>query len=351
MTIYHKLQLFVLAGLAITFSSCSTGKLATQNADDVYFKSVEAIPVTYTSVPEKSHNDDNYSNRNGYDRNDDYYYERYSNNLRFNVDTWRDNYSWRDYYYMNNYAYDPFYGPSSYLGFNNFYGNGWGFSLGYNSPLYSSNMPFYTNGYWNSYGNYYGNYPYGGYGGYGGIYSYYNSGYYGNYGGYYGGYGNPYYGGGAYYGGTARNLKARPRGSNDNMRGADGNNRMPIPDSRSTRPNSVGDSNGRGTQSTDRDGNYNPYGRPTRSSGSSTDRRTQDQQQPSSQPSSRPTRPTRDSGSDSRSGNSEPTSRPSRSDSPPSYTPSRSTESSGSSSSRSSGSSSGGSSSSGRPSR
>src|SRR5690606_23375195 len=107
---------------------------------------------------------------------------------------------------------------------------------------------------------------------FGGIYSFYNPGFYGN--PYYGGgyYGGGYYGGG-YYGHT-RNLTPRPRGNNDNMRGADRNTRIPIPDTRATRPNST-DNNGRNTQSVDRNGNYNPYGRPTRPTGTSTDRRTQ----------------------------------------------------------------------------
>ncbi|WP_017258343.1 hypothetical protein [Pedobacter arcticus] len=344
---YNRFKFLIFAVVTASLASCSTERLATQNADDVYFKDVEAIPATYASVPEKSYKEGNYSDRNGYDRNDDYYYDRYENTSRFDIDNWRNNYSWRDYYYMDRYSYDPFFGPSSYLGFNNFYGNGWGFSLGYNTPFYNYNMPFYNTSYFNYYGSFYGNSPYWG------IYSYYNPGYYGNYyGGYYGGgyYGNPYYGSGYY--GTTRTLKPRPSGSNDNMRGADRNSRIPMPNERVTRPSSS--DNGRRTQSADRDGNYNPYGRPTRPTGTSTDQRTEGQRQPTSQPSSRPTRPTRDSGSDSRGGSSEPvsrpTSRPTRSETP-SYTPSRSTESSGSSGSSSSGSSSSGRSSSGRPSR
>lgn len=346
MTPYHKIKFFALAGFALTLVSCATQQLATQNTDDVYFKNIEAVPVTYATVAEKRDNENAYSNRNGYDRNDDSYYDSYEHDLRFNRDSWRNNYSWRDYYYMDRYSYDPFFGPSSYLGFNNFYGNGWGFSLGYNTPFYSYNMPFYSGGYYNYgyYGPYYGISPYGG------IYSYYNPGYYGSYGGYYG---NPYYGGGVYYRGTARNLKPRPRGTDDNVRANNGNRtRIPLPESRATRSSS-GDSGNPRTQSTERGGSYIPYGRPTRSTGNSTDSRTQGQQ-PTSQPTSRPTRPTRDTGNDTKRETAEPvsrpTSRPTRTETP-SYTPSRSTESSGSSSRSSSGSSSSGSSSSGRPSR
>nr|WP_294893927.1 hypothetical protein [uncultured Pedobacter sp.] len=341
MATYNRFKFLFFAGLALALASCSTQKLATQNADDVYFKDVEAIPITYANAQDNSYKSGNYADGNGYNRNDDYYYDGYNNGSRFDVDTWRNNYNWRDYYYMGLGGYDPFFGPSSYLGFNNFYGNGWGFSLGYNTPYYGYNMPFYDNNYWNYYGSFYGNSPYWG------IYSYYNPGYYGNYGGYYGSgyYGNPYYGGIGYYG-TAKNLKARPRGTDDNVRGSDGSSRIPIPNNRATRPDLNG-SNSPRTQSKNGNGSYNPYGRPSRSSdGNSSDRRTQGQQ-PISQPSNRPSRPTRDSGNTSEPV-SQPTSRPARTETP-TYTPSRSTESSGGS--YGGGSSSGGRSSSGRPSR
>ncbi|RKD14386.1 hypothetical protein BCY91_07860 [Pelobium manganitolerans] len=344
MTIQHKFRFFLVALGALALGSCTTEKLATQNADDVYFGNVEALPVTYASTSEQDYRSGNYYDRNGYDRNDDYYYDEYSDRSRFDDWNWRNNYTWRDYYYMDRFGYDPFYfGPSAYLGFNDFYGPGWGFSLGFNTPYYGYGVPWYSTSYWNYYGSFYGNSPYWG------IYSYYRPGFYGNYyGGYYGYpyYGYPYYGSG--YVGTRRNLTPRPDGAYDNRRGSDGTARMPIPDSRATRPTSADRSGNVRTQS-DRNADR-PYTRPTRTSpgnnGSTMDRRTQGQ---SERPSSRPTRT--ETGR-----SSEPTSRPAPSrptrDSSPSYSPpSRSTNSSSGSSSSGSSSGSSGRGSSGRPSR
>ena len=159
MILYHKFKFFAFAGLVVLLASCSTERLATQNADDVYFKDVDAVPVTYTNTSERSYKEGEYTDRNGYDRNDDYYYDRYENESRFDRDNWRNNYSWRDYYYMDRYGYDPFYGPYFDLGFNNFYGSGWGLSFGYRSPFFSYSMPFYGYSY---YDPFYRPYGYGG---------------------------------------------------------------------------------------------------------------------------------------------------------------------------------------------
>lgn len=343
------------SSIALVIASCSTNKLATQNADDVYFSDVEANKINYAVATNKDYVEGNtYLDQNGYDRNNDYYYDTYDDISRFNRLNWNwnNNFTWRDYYYNNNLFYDPFWGPTGwgtagYLGFNNFYGNGWGFSLGYNSPFFSYNMPWYNTSYWNYYGSFYGNSPYWG------IYSYYNPGYWGNY---YGGYyGYPNYGG-IYYGSpnSPRNLTPRPRGSYDNMRNGNNDRNIPIPNTRATRP---GSTSTRPTTNSS-GGTYNPYSRPSRPSGSSSDTRT-NSQPASSGSSSRPVRPSSggggsDGGSQRSSQPSTQQSRPTRSESPsPSPRPSSSetSRSSSPSSSGSSGSSSGGGSSSSRPTR
>lgn len=301
MKVKHTIQILSLGAIAVLGTACASSNVALQtNNDDVYFSDVTANKLDYVATTTNDYKSGNYTDRNGYDRNDDYYYDgQQAYNGRFSTYSLYNNYSWRDYYYQDRLGYDPFWGPSGSYGYNNFYGSG--LSLSFN--LFSSPYSYYgfNNGYynnyntsnWNYYGSYYGNSPYWG------IYSYYRPGYYGNYGNYGGG-----YGGGGYYPGNAVTSRAntpRPRGSYDNVRTADNNSSgsIPIPPSstRPVRPDAYNPGNGSAGRTTDGNGrgsstNSNPATRPTRptSTPSSDGSRTST---PTSTPPAQNTRPTR----------------------------------------------------------
>lgn len=322
------IKILSLSAIALVVTSCSSNKLALHSNDDVYFSDVKANYVkyenpksntAYSDAPEYTSNN-NYAN--GYDS-------------RFDVNNLGNNYNWQDYYYMNRLGYNPFWGPISFLGYNNFYNNGLSFSLGLGSyNNYYGYNNFYNNG-WNNFG-------YNGYNNrwspYGSIYSYYQPGYYGNY----GYYGNNYaYNGSGYYRDpiySSRPSNPRPRGSNDNMRGADiaGSGSIPLPTpSRPLRPDAS--PSNPGNRTIDSRPTYDPNtssssGRPMRPVGSSSSPSQRPTSIPS-QPVSRPTRSERPSSQPTRQTES---SRPTRTESRPSSPPpsSGSSSSSGSSNTR-----------------
>ncbi|MEJ5995317.1 hypothetical protein WG904_12900 [Pedobacter sp. Du54] len=294
----------MLAVSALLVTSCSTSKLAKNNAiqDDVYNTTAqakeykEAAPVE--QIAQTDQRTDDY-----YGTSDPYYDMDYATRINrfYYANPWRT-------YYDGYYGYSPF-------GFNNFYSPFYGNAFGWNDGYY--------NNFYNSY-NYWGYYgaPY--YNNYWGLYSYYNPYLWG--GGYYGG-------GGGYYGNigggirNSANYGPRPtRGSENGINRANGS-------SYTGGSNGIGD---RVSSAGSRAERYNPTngstaGRPSGTTTSSTPTRSTE----------RDSRPTRSNDAPSR-----PTYTPPVQSSPP---PSSSSSGSrgGSSGSSSSGSSSGG----GRPTR
>lgn len=320
------IKILSLSLTALIVTSCSSNKLALQSNDDVYFTDVEAKYVTYNESKSKTAYSDapEFTSNRNYDNNYD---------SRFDINNLGFNYNWQDYYYMDRLGYSPFWGPTTFLGNNNFYRNGWSFSLGIGSW-----NNYYNNGWNNYYNNGWNNFGYNGnfnrWSPYGGFYSFYQPGYYGNQ-GYYGN--NGYYGNGFYrdpiY--SARPNNPRPRGSYDNTRGADnGGGSIPLPPpGRPIRPDVI-NSPGAGDRKTDGIPTYNPNssnssGRPMRPSGSS-DAPSQRPTSTPSQPVSRPTRSERPSNQPTSQPES---SRPTRTESRPSSPPPSSGSSSSSSSS------------------
>ncbi len=318
------IKILSLSVIAIGITSCSSNKLALQSNDDVYFSDVEAnyaknekpkSNTAYSDAPEYTTNDNYY---NGYDS-------------RFDLNRIGNNYNWQDYYYMDRLGYNPFWGPTSFLGYNNYYGSGLSFSIGIGSSNnYYGYNNYYNNG-WNNYG-YYGNYnrwsPYGS------IYSYYQPGYYGNY-GYYGN--NGYYGSGYYRDPTyaARPSNPRPRGSYDNDRRSDvgGSGSIPLPSPSRPIRSDASPSNP-GNRTIDSRSSYDPNtsgstSRPMRPSGSSSS----SSQRPTSIPSQPVSRPTRSERPSSQPSSQTESNRPTRTESRPSSPPPSSGSSSSSSSS------------------
>ncbi len=317
--------IFSLSLLAVLISSCSTTKVATTTNDDVYFTDISANNAVYAVAnTTNDYNNGNYTDQNGYARNNNYYEEVY--NPRFNMFNISNNYSWRDYYYRNSImGYDPFFGPNSYSGFNNgmslSFNSGFPFN-GYNNFGYN-NFGFNNYGYnnfnnnaWNNFGSFYGNSPYWG------IYSFYNQGYYGNYGGGYGyGGNNGYYVNSGIYGVQRNN--PRPNGSYDNSRPANSSGtNISYPSTRPIRNSATGSGGNATTESSRNSNGNNPNTtRPTRSSAPNRDSGSSQPSQ-STSPQSRPTRTERpsspppsqsnDSGRSSSGGGSSPAPRPTR---------------------------------------
>ncbi|MES2830110.1 MAG: hypothetical protein V4687_18270 [Bacteroidota bacterium] len=278
----------ILAVAAIAVSSCSTPKLAQQSVDndDVYNSSAQA--KTYVPAPVRQVQQapaDQYQEDDYYGTSDPYYDMDYSSRInRFSYGT-----PWRSYY--DPYFYGSIYSPySMYLGYNDFYGGGFGW--GYmSSPFFGYNNWGFNN--W-GYGNYYGG-------------GYYGGGFLG--GGFLGG---GYYGGGYYTGRTTNvpDYRARPYVGRENGVGA--NRGMARTATSTTRRT---DAAGNTISERSRSERYNPNN--NASAPARSDR--------STAPQARPTRT-----------ESAPAARPA-----PTYTPPARTESSRSSGSSSSGSSSG----------
>jgi len=185
----NRLFTSILAVTAIAVTSCSTPKLAQQGVDndDVYNSTAQARVYTPVAVrpsqqntqPAQEYQEDDY-----YGTSDPYYDMDYSSRInRFSYGT-----AWRSYY--DPFFYNDWYSPYSFgLGFNNFYGGGFGW--GYlSSPFWSyNNFGFGFNNFGWGYNNFYG----------GGLWG----------GGFLGG---GYYGGGYYTGRTTSvpNYAARP---------------------------------------------------------------------------------------------------------------------------------------------
>ncbi len=282
----------ILAVIAIVVTSCSTPRLAQQDVDndDVYSSKAQAktyVPVAIRpsqQVPSATqYQEDDY-----YGTSDPYYDMDYSSRInRFSYGS-----TLRSYY--DPYFYGSLYAPySMYLGYNNFYGGGYG-GWGYISS------PFW------SYGNFgYNNFGYG---------NYYGGGFLG--GGYYGG-------GSGYYTGRTTivpDYKARPYMGRED--GVSTNRGITRSSNSTTRRVDV---NGNPVNERSRSERYNPNTAPTTPSRS--DR--------STAPAARPTRT-----------ESAPAQRPE-----PTYAPPARSEGSRSSGSSSSGSSSGSSSNGARPTR
>lgn len=197
----------MLAVTALFVASCSTSKLAQNNAiqDDVYNTTASAKEyIAPVIIENKSieNTDDSY-----YAKSDPYYDMDYSSRID------------RFYYgNPNRPYYDPFY---NYYGYNSFGFNSYGYNS-YYSPYYNYGFGLnsYFGSYYNNWNNPYYNWSYYGspyYNNFWGPYSYYNP--YGYGGGYFGGgyYGNPYYGGNV----TIRNNENyRPRPNRGGENGA-----------------------------------------------------------------------------------------------------------------------------------
>ncbi|RZK68009.1 MAG: hypothetical protein EOO92_23735, partial [Pedobacter sp.] len=191
----NRLLTSILAVTAIVVTSCSTPKLAQQSVDndDVYNSNAQAR--VYTPSPIKplqqtaQQNNQQYEEDDYYGTSDPYYDMDYSSRInRFSYGT-----PWRSYY--DPFFYNDWYSPYS-LGFNDFYGGGFGWGH-LSSPFWSySNFGFG----FNNFGWGFNNFGWG-------FNNFYGGGLWG--GGFLGG---GYYGGGYYTGRTTNvpNYAARP---------------------------------------------------------------------------------------------------------------------------------------------